>query len=56
MEKLSEVIDSIIESSVKGYDNSYDLPENSFETLLSMGELVDRLSIVNFKYFCYCKT
>lgn len=51
MEKLSEVIDLIIEKSVKSYDNSYDLPENSFETLLSMGELVDRLSIINFKLY-----
>lgn len=51
MGSLSEIIDSIIENSIKEYDNSYNLPENSFEKLLSMGELVDRLSIVNFKLY-----
>lgn len=51
MEKLSELIDLTILESIKKYDNSYALGENSFEELISMGELVDRLSIVNFKLF-----
>lgn len=51
MGDLSKIIDNIINESIKKYDNSYDLSENSFEILLSMGELVDRLSIVNFKLY-----
>ena len=51
MEKLSELIDLTILESIKKYDYTYDLGENSFEELISMGELVDRLSIVNFKLF-----
>tara|TARA_Y100000593_G_scaffold95015_1_gene198281 strand:- start:28255 stop:28605 length:351 start_codon:yes stop_codon:yes gene_type:complete len=50
MNKFSENIDLIIKDSVDNYDGSYDC-DNSFEQLLSMGELVDRLSIVNFKLF-----
>jgi hypothetical protein len=50
MDKLSENIEKIIITSIKDYDNSYELG-NSFEELLSMGELVDRLSIVNFKLY-----
>jgi hypothetical protein len=51
MAKLSESIDKIIEESIKSYDNSYNLGESPFEELISMGELVDRLSIVNFKLY-----
>jgi len=50
-QNLSDIIYSIIEGSIKNYDNSYELGNNSFEELLSMGELVDRLSIVNFKLY-----
>lgn len=50
MDKLSENIEKIIITSIKDYDNSYELG-NPFEELLSMGELVDRLSIVNFKLY-----
>lgn len=50
MDKLSENIEKIIITSIKYYDNSYELG-NPFEELLSMGELVDRLSIVNFKLY-----
>lgn len=48
---LSETIDQIIVDSIKSYDNSYELGDNPFEELISMGELVDRLSIVNFKLY-----
>lgn len=48
---ISDLIDEIINISVKNYDNSYDLTNSPFEELLSMGELVDRLSIVNFKLY-----
>ena len=51
MVKLSDTIQEIIENSIKSYDNSYVLGESSFEELISMGELVDRLSIVNFKLY-----
>ena len=47
---MSDIIDSIITNSIINYDNSYELG-NPFEELLSMGELVDRLSIVNFKLY-----
>lgn len=50
-ENLSNIIDSVIEESIKNYDNSYELKNSSFEVLISMGELVDRLSIVNFKLY-----
>lgn len=46
----SSSIDSEIENSIKNYDGSYTLG-SSFEELVTMGELVDRLSIVNFKLF-----
>jgi hypothetical protein len=48
---LSGLIDNQIQQSIKNYDNSYKLGENSFEELISMGELVDRLSIINFKLY-----
>jgi hypothetical protein len=51
MAKLSDNIDNIIKLSIDNYDNSYVLGESSFEELISMGELVDRLSIVNFKLY-----
>ena len=58
MKILNEIIDSIIENSIKNYDGSYELnsalstSQNChFEELISMGELVDRLSIVNFKLY-----
>lgn len=47
---MSDIIDNIITGSIINYDNSYELG-NPFEELLSMGELVDRLSIVNFKLY-----
>ena len=48
---LSDTVDSVIVDAIKSYDNSYELGDNPFEELLSMGELVDRLSIVNFKLY-----
>jgi len=47
---MDEIIDKIIKTSIESYDGSYELG-NEFEELLSFGELVDRLSIVNFKLF-----
>jgi len=46
----SSSIDQEIQNSIKKYDGSYILG-SSFEELVTMGELVDRLSIVNFKLF-----
>ena len=47
---ISDVIDGIIKEAIDNYDNSYSC-DSPFEKLISMGELVDRLSIVNFKLF-----
>jgi len=47
---ISDLIDDVILTSIKKYDNSYEL-NNPFEELISMGELIDRLSIVNFKLY-----
>jgi hypothetical protein len=47
---ISDNIDKIIEEAIKNYDGSY-VCGNPFESLLSFGELVDRLSIINFKLF-----
>jgi len=47
---MKNEINQIIENAIKNYDGSYEL-NNSFEELLSLGEIVDRLSIVNFKLF-----
>lgn len=46
----SSAVDSEIEKTILKYDGSYTLG-SSFEELVTMGELVDRLSIVNFKLF-----
>lgn len=51
IQNLSNLIDEQIHQSINQYDNSYELGKNSFEELISMGELVDRLSIVNFKLY-----
>lgn len=50
MKKISAEIDNIINNAIKNYDNSYHL-NNPFEKLISWGELIDRLSIINFKLF-----
>lgn len=47
---FSESLQNSIIQSIKNYDGSYTLG-SSFEELVTMGELVDRLSIVNFKLF-----
>ena len=46
METLSNLIDKIIEKSIQNYDNTFDLQDNPFEDLISLGELVDRLSMI----------
>lgn len=51
MDNISDLIDKQILQSILKYDNSNELGENSFEEILSMGELVDRLSIINFKLY-----
>lgn len=50
MNSISNNIDEIIINAVKNFDNSYDC-NNPFEKLLGFGELVDRLSIINFKLY-----
>jgi len=48
--KISNKIDKIIENAIDNYNGAC-TTGGSFEKLLSFGELVDRLSIVNFKLF-----
>jgi len=50
MNNISDNIDDIIRKSIEKYDDSF-ICDNPFETLLSFGELVDRLSIINFKLY-----
>ena len=47
---MQNLVDEIIKDALRAYDGSYAL-DNPFEEMLSFGELVDRLSIVNFKLF-----
>ena len=47
---ISDKIDEAILLAIESYNGEYELG-NPFEELLSMGELVDRLSIVNFKLY-----
>ena len=47
---MQNLVDEIIKKAIQGYDGSHTLG-NPFEEMLSFGELVDRLSIVNFKLF-----
>lgn len=47
---LSDAIDQITELAAKQFNGNVEL-NNPFEELLSMGELVDRLSVVNCKLF-----
>jgi len=52
--KISKVINSIITDTIHDFPSgAYELEQVPcpFETLLSFGELVDRLSIVNFKLY-----
>ena len=48
--KISDVIDNLIKKTVDNFDGSYTCG-CSFSDLLSFGELVDRLSIINFKLY-----
>ena len=50
MSSISDDIDTIIKNAIKNYDGSYTC-DTTFESLLSFGELVDRLSIINFKLY-----
>lgn len=50
MSGINDDIDTIIKNSIMNYDGSY-MCDNPFEVLLSFGELVDRLSIINFKLY-----
>ena len=47
---FSEIIEKYIDSAVESYDGSYNNME-PLKDLVNIGELVDRLSIVNFKLF-----
>ena len=48
---LSDVLDCIIDISVKDFDASSELAFTEFSNLISLGELIDRLTIVNIKLF-----
>lgn len=47
---FNEIVTKYIDNSIKVYDGSYHY-ESPLLDLVSMGELIDRLSIVNFKLF-----
>ena len=47
---FSELVEKYVKDAVKNYDGNYN-SGNHLEELIGMGELVDRLSIVNFKLF-----
>lgn len=48
---LSSAIDATIRDAVAQFSVGNETQYGSFEELISMGELVDRLSIVNFKLY-----
>lgn len=48
---ISDHVDKAINNAIAKFDGSCDLGTNNFRDLLSMGELIDRLSIVNFKLY-----
>lgn len=48
---MSDDIEKIIINSIDKYDDSNNLDSSPFEELISMGELIDRLSIVNLKLY-----
>ena len=47
---VSDKIENIINEAISHYDGNYKLG-NPFEELISFGEVVDRLAIVNFKLY-----
>mgnify|MGYP003631537402 CR=1 FL=1 len=47
---FSELVEQYVNDAVKNYNGSYN-KEDHLQELIGMGELVDRLSIVNFKLF-----
>jgi hypothetical protein len=47
---FSDILEKYVEKAVESYDGSYDSTD-PFKDLISMGELVDRLSIINFKLY-----
>ena len=52
MLKASDQIEKIINETISNYDGDYKLEVNDpFEELISFGEIVDRLAIVNFKLY-----
>lgn len=52
MLKASDQIEKIINETISNYNGDYKLEVNNpFEELISFGEIVDRLAIVNFKLY-----
>jgi hypothetical protein len=52
--QLSEQVDEVINRAIEQFDGVCHLEsplESSFEKLISMGELIDRISVVNLKLF-----
>jgi hypothetical protein len=47
---ISDLTNSIIMNAIQNYDDSF-ICDCGFSKLLSFGELVDRLSIINFKLY-----
>ena len=51
MTNISDSIDQLIMEKIVNFDYSVVPLENSFEELISLGEIIDRLSIVNLKLY-----
>jgi len=52
MANVSFIIEDIIRDAIQKFDGKYEYQiDNNFRKLLSLGELIDRLSIVNIKIF-----
>ncbi len=47
---LSDTVESIISQAIDQFDDNYHA-ENNYEKLLGLGELVEKLSITNFKLY-----
>ena len=48
---ISNEVDHLIQNAVKRFDFSFELGDSNFRDLISLGELIDRLAIVNFKLY-----
>lgn len=48
---ISNEVDDLIQRAIERFDFTFELGDSNFRDLISLGELIDRLSIVNFKLY-----